>query len=83
MHTFSATRPVTLGHTAPDGLGLGSRFFFWLAALDAGYRSAHRLAGASDARLSDMGISRRAAEAEFARHGGVADTPASGSFGAW
>jgi uncharacterized protein YjiS (DUF1127 family) len=79
MTTLTATRPVAA--TAPRRTqGLGLRFVSWLLALDAGYRNAHRLANATDARLADMGITRSEAEAEFARHVGQADRPTPASW---
>jgi uncharacterized protein YjiS (DUF1127 family) len=80
MHTLTVTRPAALRTT---GLGLGSRFVFWLVALDAGYRGARKLADATDGHLADMGITRAAAEAEALRHTGTLDTPARSAFGAW
>jgi uncharacterized protein YjiS (DUF1127 family) len=79
MHTLTAARPVAANATRrSDGLGL--RFVTWLLALDAGYRNAHRLAHSTDARLADMGITRAQADVGFARHTGMADRPASGTW---
>jgi uncharacterized protein YjiS (DUF1127 family) len=79
MTTLAATRPVA-ATAARRTEGLGHRFLAWLVALDAGYRSAHALAHATDGRLADMGITRQEARAEFARLGGTADTPAAGTW---
>jgi len=62
--------------------GLARRLLDKLAGLDAGYRNAHALINATDDGLSDMGISRREAEAEFARYCGQRDVPAP-SAAAW
>jgi uncharacterized protein YjiS (DUF1127 family) len=75
MTTLTATRPVAAAATRRPA-GLGNRFVAWLLALDAGYRNAHTLAHITDARLADMGISRDEAQAEFARHTGTVDAPA-------
>ena len=80
MHTLTTARPAALRTT---GLGLGSRFLFWLLALDAGYRGARKLADATDSRLADMGLTRAEAEAEVLRQTGTLDTPARSAFGAW
>ncbi len=60
--------------------GLAVRFVAWLVALDAGYRGAHALAHASDDRLADMGLSRAAAEDEFARFTGNVTRPATNAW---
>jgi uncharacterized protein YjiS (DUF1127 family) len=79
MNTLTAARSATLTVAAAGRRpsGLGGRFVAWLLALDAGYRNAHALAHMTDARLADMGIARDEAHAEFARHSGSVDTPAS------
>jgi uncharacterized protein YjiS (DUF1127 family) len=82
MTTLAAARPVArpAATAARRPEGLGHRFLAWLVALDAGYRSAHALAHATDGRLADMGITRSEARAEFARLGGTVDTPAAGTW---
>jgi hypothetical protein len=69
MSTLATTRPVA----APRISSLGSRFLFWIEALEAGFGTAQ--ARKSDDRLADMGLIRSDAEAEFARNGGKADLP--------
>ncbi|MCU0853379.1 MAG: hypothetical protein MUF63_00345 [Rhodobacteraceae bacterium] len=73
MTTLTATRPVA---ATSRPTGLGTRFVTWLLALDAGYRNANTLAHMTDARLADMGVTREQAQAEFARHSGTVDAPA-------
>jgi uncharacterized protein YjiS (DUF1127 family) len=75
MTTLQIARPAAA--IAPGAAtGLAVRFLAWIVALDAGYRSAHALAHATDDRLADMGLTRGAAEAEFARHTGSVTPPA-------
>ena len=71
MHIIAQTTRAAAGrrHSRPIGL----RLLDWLVALDAGYRNARRLADASEERLSDMGISRNEAEAEFEGRFGMLD----------
>jgi uncharacterized protein YjiS (DUF1127 family) len=78
MTTLTATRPANLTVAAATRrpAGLGSRFVFWLLALDAGYRNAHSLAHMTDSRLADMGLTRTQADAVVARHTGTIDKPA-------
>jgi uncharacterized protein YjiS (DUF1127 family) len=78
MTTLTIARPATLTVAAAATrrpAGLGSRFVFWLLALDAGYRGAHSLAHMTESRLADMGLTRAQAEAELAGHGGTVDMP--------
>lgn len=75
MTTLTATRSVAVAATRRHA-GLGNRFVTWLLALDAGYRNANTLAHMTDARLADMGVTREQAHAEFARHTGTVDAPA-------
>jgi uncharacterized protein YjiS (DUF1127 family) len=78
MLTLTATRR----HAARRPSALGSRFLFWILALDAGYRSAHAFSRATDDQLADMGLTRADADAEFVRLGGADAAPRT-SFGAW
>lgn len=79
MTTLTIARPAAA--IAPRAsTGLAVRFVAWLVALDAGYRSAHALAHASDDRLADMGLSRTAAEEEFARFTGNVTRPATSAW---
>jgi len=69
MHTLATTRTVA----GPRNSALGSRFLFWLEALESGFGTA--IARKSDDRLADTGLTRSDAEGEFARNGGKADLP--------
>jgi uncharacterized protein YjiS (DUF1127 family) len=83
MTTFIANLvfPASAAPSRPRK-GFALRLLDRLVALDAGYRNAHALANTTDARLADMGISRKDAEAEFARYTGQCDIPAP-STAAW
>ena len=70
MQTIARTTYVAAAGTRGS---IGLRFINWLVALDAGYRNAHKLAAASEERLSDMGISQSEAEAKFVRRLGAVD----------
>ena len=70
MQTIADTAYLPASRTTRSA---GLRLLDWLVKLDAGYRNAHRLASASDERLTDMGISRTEAEAEFERRPGTVD----------
>jgi uncharacterized protein YjiS (DUF1127 family) len=75
MTTLTIARPAAA--IAPRAsTGLAVRFVAWLVALDAGYRSAHALAHATDDRLADMGLTRAAAEDDFVRFTGSVTPPA-------
>ena len=79
MTTLTIARPAAA--TAPrTSTGLAVRFLAWLVALDAGYRSAHALAHATDDRLADMGLNRAAAEDAFARFTGSVTPPATSAW---
>lgn len=75
MTTLTIARPAASAAAPRARQGLAGRFVFWLLALDAGYRNAHALAHATDARLADMGLTRTEAEAEFARQTGSVTRP--------
>jgi hypothetical protein len=69
MQTLATARPIA----APRISGLGSRFLFWIEALEAGFDTAP--AGKSDDRMADAGLIRSDAEGEFARNGCKANLP--------
>jgi uncharacterized protein YjiS (DUF1127 family) len=78
MTTLTIARPAAIAPRASTGLAV--RFVTWLVALDAGYRGAHALARATDDRLADMGLTRAAAEDEFARFTGSVTPPATNAW---
>ena len=61
---FAPSAPVATHPSSP----FGRRLLEALVALDAGHRTAHKLASTSDDRLADMGISRTEAETHYRRH---------------
>jgi uncharacterized protein YjiS (DUF1127 family) len=71
MQTIAQTARTAAGRRQFRPIGL--RLLDWLVALDAGYRSARKLADASEERLNDMGIARDEAEAEFEGRFGMLD----------
>ncbi|MDH3263294.1 MAG: DUF1127 domain-containing protein [Paracoccaceae bacterium] len=69
MHTLTQTaRPAR--RFAPF-----ARLLAWLAARDAAYRSACKLAEMPDERLADMGITRAEADAAFLGRFATRDEP--------
>ena len=57
----------------PSGHPLPHRILNWFAALDYGYRQAHKLSTLSDERLTDIGVSRAEADAAFYRKNQLRD----------